>query len=79
MFAMAGIAATALERGSVIAPGWLLLLFLLLLTPPMAIYLTVRFQSWHELEGWASHAWRIMMTPFRDVIGMMHSHKPRHA
>ena len=79
MFSMADIAATAVQRGSVVPPGWLLLLFLLLLTPPMVIYLTVRFRSWHELEAWAAHAGRFMTTPFRDVTRMMHSHKPRHA
>ena len=79
MFSMPGIAGTALERGAVIPTGWLLLLLLLLLTPPVVIYLTVRFRSWHELEAWASHAGGTMMTPFRDITKMLHSHKPRHA
>jgi len=79
MFSMVGIAATNLERGTLISPGWPLLLFLLLLTPPMVMYLTVRFRNWHELEAWATHAGRIMVTPFREIRTMMHSHKPRHA
>ncbi len=79
MFSMAGIAGTVLQRGALIAPGWVLMLLLLLLTPPMVIYLTVRFRSWHELEAWASRAGWIMMTPFRDITEKLHSHKPRHA
>jgi hypothetical protein len=80
MFSMAGIAGTVLERGALTSPGWVLLLLLLLLTPPMVIYLTVRFRSWHELEAWGSHAGWIVITPFRDITEkMLHSHKPRHA
>ena len=79
MFSLAGMADTALQRGALTTPGWLLLLLLLLLMPPMAMYLTVRFQSWHELETWASRAVWVTTTPFRTVTGMLHSHKSRHA
>jgi hypothetical protein len=79
MFSMVGIASTDLERGTLIPTVWPLLLLLLLLTPTMVIYLTVRFRSWHELEASASRAGRIMMTPFRNITEMLHSHKPRHA
>ena len=79
MFSLAGIAATDLQRGALVPPVWFLLLFLLLLTPPMVIYSTIRFRSWHELEAWASRAGWIVMTPFRDITRMLHSHKPRHA
>jgi hypothetical protein len=79
MFTMAGTAGTDLERGALIPPGWLLLLLLLLLIPPMVIYSTIRFRSWHELEAWASRAGWFLMTPFRDVMKMLHSHTPRHA
>ena len=54
MFLLIGIASTALERGALIPQGWLLLLFVLMLMPPMVMYLTVRFQSFHEFERWGS-------------------------
>jgi len=79
MLSIAGIASTDLQRGFVVPPVSPLLLLLLLLTPPLVIYLTIRFQSWHELGAWAAHAGWIMMTPFRDIARMLHSHKPRHA
>ncbi len=79
MSTMASIASTATQRGFVVPPLSPLLLLLLLLTPPMVIYLTIRFQSWHELGAWAAHAGWIMMTPFREIAQMLHSHKPRHA
>lgn len=79
MFSIPGIAGTALERGALIPLVWPLLLLLLLLMPPMVMYLTVRFRSWHELGAWASRAGWILMTPFRNIMEMLHSHKPRHA
>jgi len=79
MFSWVGIAGTDLQRGALISPGWFLLLLLLLLTPAMVNYLTIRFRSWHELGAWASRTGWIMMTPFRDITEMLHSHKPRHA